>query len=130
MATTRMLAQRSWRNQPATRQSVLSRASARTSSPPITPGACSAISASARGDHLLLVRAALEPRLGLQVRRDVLLRHEEEAGVGVSRLLEAARQLVQEQLDHRQEALQVRLLVDREVQGALVDPVQPGVEQV
>src|SRR5437660_6303856 len=102
-----MLAQRTWTNAEATRDML----------------------GGARADDLLLAGAALEARLGV-VRPDVALGHEDEAGVGVGRLRETARQLVQEELHHREEALRVRLLVDREVQAALADPLDRPGQQV
>ena len=50
------------------------------------------------------------------------LGHIAEAGVGVAGLHQAARDVVEEQLHRRDEALQVRLLVDREKQLLLLAP--------
>src|SRR4051812_8334372 len=73
---------------------------------------------------LLRLVAALVARLRLQVRIHVVLRDEEQTRVRVRRRHEAAGELVEEELDDRLEALQVGLLVDREVQVAALDVVE------
>ena len=70
---------------------------------------------------LLLLRAPLVARLRRQVRLHVGLRHERDSRVRVRRRHEPRRVLVEEELEDGQPALQVRLLVDREVQMACVD---------
>src|SRR5919198_6648159 len=64
------------------------------------------------GDHLLLGAGPLEAGLGGLVRTDVVLGHERQAGVGLRREHQPAGELVEPQVQHRQESLQVRLLVD------------------
>src|SRR5579871_5626203 len=68
--------------------------------------------------------AALVTRRVRHVRRDVGLGHETEAGVGVRRLHQPGRDLVQEELDRRDEPLQVGLLVDGEDQVARLHALQ------
>src|SRR5205809_38796 len=83
-----------------------------------------------RGGVLLRARAALVPALRGQGRLHVLLRDEEQAGVGVGRGDQTSGQLVEEELDHRVEALQVGLLIDCEVQEPLLDQLQRRRQQV
>ena len=66
----------------------------------------------------------LVPRRGGQVGADVGLGDEGQAGVGLRRDHQATGEVEQVQGQHRQEALQVRLLVDGEVQAARLDPRQ------
>src|SRR5438876_10306704 len=113
-----MLAHRACSRELATRAQAASRGWGPACSARATPGTSSAIVSPLRRYDQLLVGASLEPRLGVQVGPDVLLGDEQQPGVGVGRLLQAARQLVQEELDDRVEALHVRLLVDREVEVA------------
>src|SRR5215217_5824518 len=67
---------------------------------------------------LLLFRVPFETGLRLQVMARVLLRNEHEAGVRICRTRESSGDLVQVELHHRVEALQIGLLVYREVDVA------------
>src|SRR5665213_2041691 len=68
--------------------------------------------------------AAFEACRVCKVRAHVGRGNEAEARVGVARLHQAGRDLVQEQLNRRDESLQVGLLVDREVEVAALDTLQ------
>src|SRR6266545_2795991 len=70
-----------------------------------------------------LARGTLEARLG-QVGSDVGLGHEDERELGVGRRDEALGELGQKELERRHEALEVGLLVEREVQLSLLDQLQ------
>ena len=72
---------------------------------------------------MLLRARSLEPVLR-EVRLDVRLRDDAEPRVGVGRLHQPARDVVQVELHDRVEALQVGLLVDREGQVAGVDALR------
>ena len=74
--------------------------------------------------------AAFVARGGRQVRPHVAARDEEQAGVRVRRRDEPAAVLDHEELEDRQEALEVRLLVDREVEMAVGDRAQRPRQQV
>src|SRR5215218_11102555 len=67
---------------------------------------------------LLLFGVPFEAGLGLQVLARVILRDEHEAGVGIRRTRESAGDLVQVELHHRVEPLQIGLLVYGEVEVA------------
>src|SRR5262245_33603517 len=102
----KMLASRRRRKAPATRQPRLARRSFVV--------AC-ATAIGYLGDGVLLrFGRALVAGLRREVRLHVRLGHEQEARVGVGRSDQATRQLVEEELDDGLEALEVRLLVDRE----------------
>src|SRR5918992_4127622 len=73
------------------------------------------------GPQLLGRGRPLEPGLGGQVWIDVVLGHEQQTGVGLRGRDEPAGQLVHPQGQHRQEALQIGLLVDGEVEVAGLD---------
>src|ERR1019366_8289110 len=62
--------------------------------------------------------------LGVEVRADVGLCHAGQAGVGVRRDAQPAGEVEQVEVEHRKEALQVRLLVDGEVELARLDSGQ------
>src|SRR5438874_38048 len=102
-----MLAQRSSSSEPATRVQAASRGWRPVTSTPATPGTSSAITRPLRLYDQLLVGASLEPGLGVQVWPHVLLGHEQQPDVGVRRLLQPPGQLVEEELDDREEALHV-----------------------
>src|SRR5688572_3727412 len=78
--------------------------------------AAGAAGSGATPDHLLLFGGALEARRVRAVGAGVVLGHELQARVRLRRARQAARDLVDEELDDRIHALQVGLLVDREVQ--------------
>src|SRR5258708_39404616 len=69
-------------------------------------------------------RATLEACLGIQVRIDVVLIHEEQTGVCLRGEHQSARQLVKEELENRNETLEIGLLVDGEVEVARFDLLQ------
>src|SRR5258707_4240517 len=71
-------------------------------------------------EQLLRGRRPFEPA-GDRVGGHGVLRHEREAGVGVRRGHEAAGDVVQVEVEHRYESLQVGILVDGEVQLAGLD---------
>src|SRR3954453_1650019 len=87
------------------------------------PGACSSVRTSLmreryaglRRGHTRRRRRPLVAALRVVVRADRRLVEELQAGVDVGDARQRVRDLVHVQLEHRQEALQVRLLVDREV---------------
>src|SRR5262245_10739039 len=115
-ATTKMLASGRLRNAPATRQPGPARRSVAATSASGMP------KSYLPGDRVLvLARAPVVAGLRGQVRPHVLLRHEQQTGVRVRRSDEAAGQLVEEQLHDGVEALQVGLLVDGELQRAVLD---------
>src|SRR5207244_11822099 len=74
--------------------------------------------------------ASLESGLRVQVRVEVVLGDEEQASGGLRRLRQSTGQLVQAQLHHREEALQIGLLVNREVKVAAFDQLQGRGQQV
>src|SRR5579885_2418736 len=80
--------------------------------------------------HLLLAGASLEARLGTQVGADVVFGDEEQPRVRIRWLHETARKLVEEKLDHRIEALEIRLLVDGKVEIPGIDLLQRLGQQV
>ena len=69
-------------------------------------------------------RAALVAAARGEVAADVVPRHELESGVGVGRRHETARVAAEKELLDRQQALQVGLLVDREVEPARGDRLE------
>src|SRR5215203_6131305 len=73
---------------------------------------------------LLLLRVTLEARLRLEVPAHGLGGDEDEARVGLRRTRDPAGDLVQVELHHRQEALQIGLLIDGEVYMALAHELQ------
>src|SRR5690242_7918140 len=75
-------------------------------------------------------RAALVAGLRRQIRLDVRPRHELQAGVRLRRRDEAAAVPVEKELLDRDEALQVGLLVDREVETAARDRLERPRQQV
>src|SRR3954471_1723445 len=87
------------------------------------PGACSSVRTSLMGEryaglrrgHTRRRRRPLVAALRVVVRADRRLVEELQAGVDVGDARQRVRDLVHVQLEHRQEALQVRLLIDREV---------------
>src|SRR5690349_17605150 len=84
-----------------------------------------------RADRVLLTaRAALEAALRRQVAGHVGARDEVEPRVRVRGRDETAAVAMQEELEHGKKALQVGLLVDREVELASVDRAQRRREEV
>src|SRR3954454_14403598 len=83
-----------------------------------------------RDRKCLAIRRAFVPRARRQVAGDVLPRDEVEPRVRVRRGDQATAVAVEEELQHRQEPLQVRLLVDREVEVAVLDRAKGCGEQV
>src|SRR5918993_1502161 len=79
---------------------------------------------------LLLLRVPLEARLRLEVPAHGLGGDEDEARVGLRRPRDPAGDLVQVELHHRQEALQIGLLIDGEVYVALAHELQDLWRQV
>src|ERR1700739_2093654 len=65
---------------------------------------------------LLAARASLEAAPGRQIAAHAAARDEVETGVRVRRRDEVRAVAVEEHLEHREEALEIRLLVDREVE--------------
>ena len=96
---------------PSRRVAVFSGCRRLLSPPPGQPGCATGI--------LQLAGTALVAGLRRQVRLHVRLRHERDAGVRVRGRHQAGRVPVEEELQDGQPALQVRLLIDREVENAL-----------
>src|SRR6266542_5073644 len=124
-----MLASRRRANAPRARQP-RSRAWARRSAPVSATAMLLPPRVLRRLHVLLLARAPLVPRLRGEVRLDVVLRHEQQTRVRRGRRHQPTRELVKEQLDDRVEALQVELLVDREVKVTLVDQLERRRQEV
>src|SRR5829696_7095152 len=78
----------------------------------------------------LLLRVTLKARFGLEVPAHGLGGDEDEARVGLRRPRDPAGDLVQVELHHRQEALQIGLLIDGEVYMALAHELQDLRRQV
>ena len=79
---------------------------------------------------LSLLAAALVPRLAVEIGVDAVFGDEFEAGVDVGWANKAARRLPREHLHDRVEALQVRLLVDHEIEKAVMHRLQRAGQHV
>src|SRR5215208_8515124 len=90
--------------------------SARGAAAPSGAGAVEETGSGATPDHLLLLGRSLEAGRVRRVGPGVVLGDELQPGVHLAGAGEVARDLRQVQLHDREEALEVRLLVDREVQ--------------